>query len=227
MHFAPQGYPWIFGLGITSLILGLVDLRLLSLTVFFLTLFVAYFFRDPERTPPEGRNFIVAPADGKVVTIEQQCQDTRFLQAPTTRVGIFMSPLDVHVNRLAVSGQIEAVQYHPGKFRPAFAEEAVNVNEQNAVTIQDERGRKVALVQIAGILARRIVCQLKSGERAEQGARYGMIILGSRVDVYCPPDVEFKVKIGQRVKAGETILGAYPSPGPDLGPDPEADSITE
>ena len=217
MHFAPYGYPWIFGLGITSLILGLVDLRTLSFIVFFLTLFVAYFFRDPERTPPEGKNLIIAPADGKVVTIEQQCQDTRFLQAPTTRVGIFMSPLDVHVNRLAVSGQIEGVQYHPGKFRPAFAEEAADVNEQNAVTIQDERGRKVALVQIAGILARRIVCQLKGGERAEQGARYGMIMLGSRVDVYCPPDVELKVEIGQRVKAGETILGAYP----------EADSIAE
>lgn len=212
MHFAPHGYPWIFGLGITSLILGLVDLRLLSFIVFFLTLFVAYFFRDPERTLPEGKNFIIAPADGKVVTIEQQCQDTRFVQAPTTRIGIFMSPLDVHVNRLAVSGKVEAVQYHPGKFRPAFAEEAVSVNEQNAVTIQYAKGRKIALVQIAGILARRIVCDLKGGERAEQGARYGMIMLGSRVDVYCPPDVELKVEIGQRVKAGETILGVHPDP---------------
>lgn len=224
MHFAPQGYPWIFGPGITSLVLGLLNFRILSLIVFFLTLFIAYFFRDPERTPPEGEHLIIAPADGKVVTIEQQCQDTRFLPAPTTRVGIFMSPLDVHVNRLAVSGHIEAVQYHPGKFRPAFAEEAVNVNEQNAVIIQiqdgqnkqdgqneqNRRGRKIALVQIAGILARRIVCQLKGGERVEQGARYGMIMLGSRVDVYCPPDVELKVEIGQRVKAGETILGVYP-----------------
>lgn len=218
MHFAPQGYSWIFCLGITALVLGLLDFRVLSLIVFFLTLFVAYFFRDPERTPPEGEHLIIAPADGKVVTIEQQCQDTRFLRAPTTRVGIFMSPLDVHVNRLAVSGQIEAVQYHPGKFRPAFAEEAVHVNEQNAVIIQiqdrqdrqDEHGRKIALVQIAGILARRIVCQLKGGDQVEQGARYGMIMLGSRVDVYCPPDVEIKIEIGQRVKAGETILGVYP-----------------
>jgi phosphatidylserine decarboxylase len=139
-----------------------------------------------------------------------------------------MSPLDVHVNRLAVSGQIESVQYHPGKFRPAFAEEAVYVNEQNAVIIQiqderdgqneqneqNRRGRKIALVQIAGILARRIVCQLKGGERVELGARYGMIMLGSRVDVYCPPDIELKVEIGQRVKAGETILGVYPQSWP-------------
>lgn len=221
MHFAPQGYSWILGLGVTSLLLGLVDFRIPGLIVLILTLFVAYFFRDPDRTPPEGENLIVAPADGKVVTIEQQCQDSRFLQAPTIRVGIFMSPLDVHVNRLAVSGQIEAVRYHPGKFRPAFAEEAASVNEQNAVTIQDEWGRKITVVQIAGILARRIVCQLKGGEPARQGARYGMIMLGSRVDLYCQPDVELKVKIGQQVRAGETILGEYP------GPATKADNMTE
>ena len=209
MHFAPQGYPWIFGLGTTSLILGLLDFRTPSLGVFFLCLFVAYFFRDPDRTPPEGQHLILAPADGRVVTIEQPCQDTRFLQAPTTRVGIFMSPLDVHVNRLSVSGQIEAVRYQPGKFRPAFAEEAAQVNEQNVVTIQDEQGHKIALVQIAGLLARRIVCRLKGGERVEQGARYGMIMFGSRVDVYCPPQVDLRVEVGQRVRAGETVLATY------------------
>ena len=210
MHFAPEGYPWIFGLGITSLVLGLVDFPSLSLIVFFLTLFVAYFFRDPDRHVPEGEQFIVAPADGKVVTIEQECQDERFVQAPTTRIGIFMSPLDVHVNRLPVTGQVQAVDYHPGKFRPAFAEEAVQVNEQNAVTVADAQGHKIAFVQIAGILARRIVCGLKGGERVQQGARYGMIMLGSRVDIYCPPEVELKIEIGQRVTAGETIIGVYP-----------------
>ncbi len=209
MHFAPQGYPWIFGLGTTSLILGLLDFRTPSLGVFFLCLFVAYFFRDPDRTPPEGRHLILAPADGRVVTIEQPCHDPRFLQAPTTRVGIFMSPLDVHVNRLSVSGQIEAVRHQPGKFRPAFAEAASRVNEQNVVTIQDERGNRIALVQIAGVLARRIVCRLKGGERVEQGARYGMIMFGSRVDVYCPAQVELRVEVGQRVKAGETILATH------------------
>lgn len=210
MHFAPEGYPWIFGLGITSLVLGLLDFSTLSLIIFFLTLFVAYFFRDPERHAPEGEQLIVAPADGKVVTIEQGCQDERFVQAPTTRIGIFMSPLDVHVNRLPVTGQVQAVDYHPGKFRPAFAEEAVQVNEQNAVTVADTQGRTIAFVQIAGILARRIVCGLKGGERVQQGARYGMIMLGSRVDVYCPPEVDLKIEVGQRVRAGETIIGEYP-----------------
>lgn len=211
MHFAPEGYAWIFGLGITSLILGVVDFSTLSLLIFFLTLFVAYFFRDPERHAPEGEQLIVAPADGKVVTIERQCQDERFLQAPTTRIGIFMSPLDVHVNRLPVTGQVQAVHYQPGKFRPAFAEEAVQVNEQNAVMVEDGQGRKIAFVQIAGMLARRIVCKLKGGERVQQGARYGMIMLGSRVDVYCLPEVELKIEVGQRVTAGETIIGVYPS----------------
>ena len=210
MHFAPQGYPWIFGLGSASLILGLLELRIPSLGVFFLCLFVAYFFRDPNRTPPEGQRLIVAPADGRVVTVEQPCQDPRFLPAPTIRVGIFMSPLDVHVNRVSISGQIETVRYQPGKFRPAFAEAAAEVNEQNAVTIRDEQGGRIALVQIAGILARRIVCRLKGGERVEQGARYGMIMFGSRVDVYCPPQVVLKVEVGQRVKAGETVLAVYP-----------------
>ena len=213
MHFAPEGYAWIFGLGITSFILGLAEFPILSLLIFFLTLFVAYFFRDPERHTPDGEQCIVAPADGKVVTVEQQCQDERFLHAPTTRVGIFMSPLDVHVNRLPVTGQVRAVHYQPGKFRPAFAEEAVLVNEQNAVTVEDRQGRKVACVQIAGMLARRIVCRLKSGERVQQGDRYGMIMLGSRVDVYCSPDVELKIEVGQRVTAGETILGVYPQTG--------------
>lgn len=120
-----------------------------------------------------------------------------------------MSPLDVHVNRLSVSGQIEAVRHQPGKFRPAFAEAASRVNEQNVVTIQDERGNRIALVQIAGVLARRIVCRLKGGERVEQGARYGMIMFGSRVDVYCPAQVELRVEVGQRVKAGETILATH------------------
>lgn len=209
MHFAREGYPRIFGLGLASLLLTLLGFPKLGIVFLFLTLFVAYFFRDPDRRAPESDRYIIAPADGRVVTVEKNFQDARFLEAPVTRVGIFMSPLDVHVNRVPVSGQVTAVQYQPGQFRPAFAADATEVNEQNAVVIQDEKGRRVAFVQVAGIVARRIVCSLKGGEHVHRGERYGMIMLGSRVDLYCPVEIKLKVNVGQRVKAGETIIGEY------------------
>ena len=209
MHFAREGYTRIFGLGVVSLLLNLLGFPLLGLIFLFLTLFVAYFFRDPERDTPEDDRYIIAPADGRVVTVEKNFQDSRFLKAPVTRVGIFMSPLDVHVNRVPVSGQVTAVHYQPGQFRPAFAADATEVNEQNAVMIQDEKGRCVTMVQVAGIVARRIICSLKGGERVHRGERYGMIMLGSRVDLYCPLEIELKVDVGQRVKAGETVIGEY------------------
>jgi phosphatidylserine decarboxylase len=143
------------------------------------------------------------------VTIEPNVTNDRWLTAPASRVGIFMSPLDVHVNRLPASGVVESVHYQAGKFRPAFAEEAAQVNEQNGVTIQDAQGRRVVFVQVAGILARRIVCSLNGGERVRQGERYGMIMLGSRVDLYCPVEAQIKVRVGQAVKAGETIIAEY------------------
>lgn len=209
MHFAPQGYSRILALGLASLFLNLVGFQTLGFVFLALTLFVAYFFRDPHREIPQGEHLLVAPADGKVVTVEKNCVDTRFGEAPMTRVGIFMSPLDVHVNRAPLSGLIASVRYQEGKFRPAFAEDATEVNEQNVVTIQDGTGRHVVLVQVAGMLARRIVCSLRGGERVQRGDRYGMIMLGSRVDVYCPPEVTIAVQVGQRVKAGETVIGEF------------------
>ena len=209
MHFAREGYPRIFGLGAVCLVLNLLGFAKLGFLFLLLTLFVAYFFRDPERFAPEDDRYLVAPADGRVVTIEQNVNNERWLGSPATRVGIFMSPLDVHVNRLPASGVVESVRYQAGKFRPAFAEDATQVNEQNGVTIQDAQGRRVVFVQVAGILARRIVCALKGGERVRQGDRYGMIMLGSRVDLYCPVEAQIKVQVGQTVKAGETIIAEY------------------
>jgi phosphatidylserine decarboxylase len=209
MHFAREGYPRIFGLGLLCLVFNLLGFPTLGLMLLVLTFFVAYFFRDPERFAPEDDRYLVAPADGRVVTIEQNVNNDRWLSAPATRVGIFMSPLNVHVNRLPVSGVVESVRYQAGKFHPAFAEDATQVNEQNGVTIQDAQGRRVVFVQVAGILARRIVCSLNGGERVRQGERYGMIMLGSRVDLYCPMEAQVKVQVGQSVKAGETIIAEY------------------
>jgi phosphatidylserine decarboxylase len=210
MHFAPEGYPRIFGLGIATLVLNLLGWWWLGLFFLILTLFAVFFFRDPDRPAPRGEQLVLAPADGRIVTIEKNVQEPRFLAASATRVGIFMSPLDVHVNRMPVTGTVEAVRYQPGQFKPAFAAEAAEVNEQNAVVLETPKGKRFALVQVAGIMARRIVCGLRGGENVQQGERYGMIMFGSRVDLYCPPETELRVHVGQKVKAGETIIGNLP-----------------
>jgi phosphatidylserine decarboxylase len=209
MHFAREGYPRIFGLGVVTLLLNLFGFPILGFLFLLLTLFVAFFFRDPERSVSQDDRYILAPADGRVVTVEKNLREERFLTAPVTRVSIFMSPLDVHVNRMPVSGTVVGVHYQAGKFRPAFATDASEVNEQNVVTIQDAQGRRLFLVQVAGILARRIVCSLRGGERVQQGDRYGLIMFGSRIDLYCSADVILQVEVGQRVKAGETVIGKY------------------
>ncbi len=209
MHFAREGYPWIFGLGSLSLVLGLLGFSFSGCVLLGLTLFVAFFFRDPDREIPDDTDVIVSPADGRVITVEPLAHGKYASEQPSSRVGIFLSPLNVHVNRVPVTGKVTRIHYQPGKFRAAFAADAAEVNEQNAVSIQDIRGHRVVLVQIAGMLARRIVCRLTDGEQVQQGDRYGMIMLGSRVDVYCPEEVELKITVGQRVKAGETVIGQY------------------
>ncbi len=211
IHFAREGYPWIFGLGALTLVFGLLGFHSSGWMLLGLTLFVAFFFRDPDRETPDDADAIVSPADGRVVTVEPLARGKYAPEHPASRVGIFLSPLNVHVNRIPVTGKVTQIHYQPGKFRAAFAAEAAEVNEQNAVSIQDTHGRRVVLVQIAGMLARRIVCRLTGGEQVQQGDRYGMIMLGSRVDVYCPAEIELKIAVGHRVKAGETVLGAYPT----------------
>jgi len=210
MHFAREGYPWILGLGVASLVLGLLHLQGLSFFFLVLALFAAFFFRDPEREIPPGEKWILSPADGRVVAREKGIQEERFLSAPASRVSIFMSPLDVHVNRIPISGRVTRVHYQTGQFRAAFVPEASSVNEQNAVLIEDRLGHRVLLVQVAGMIARRIFCSLKEGEEVMRGERYGIIAFGSRVDLYHSPEIAFRVQVGERVRAGETILGEYP-----------------
>jgi phosphatidylserine decarboxylase len=210
MHFARQGYPWILGLGSASLVFGLLELQAVSLPLLGLTLFAAWFFRDPRRLAPEGERLVLAPADGRVVAVESGVSCGAFPSEPVSRLSIFMSPLDVHVNRVPVSGRVLEVRHRRGQFRPAFSPEASDVNEQNAVVIEDRGGRRVLLVQVAGMLARRIFCTLKAGDEVTGGQRYGMIAFGSRIDLYHRPDLRVRVNVGERVKAGETVIGEYP-----------------
>jgi phosphatidylserine decarboxylase len=179
---------------------GVVGLVLLGLVV--------NFFRDPERTPPVDERLIVAPADGRVITVAPGRED-RFLKADTTKISIFMSPLNVHVNRNPVSGTVVSTHYNHGKYFRAFAEKASLDNEQNAIVVEDAQGRRVCFVQIAGFLARRIVCYLRSGMQIGRGQRCGMIKFGSRVDVYLPMEAEARVRVGDHTTAGETVIGAW------------------
>ena len=211
MHFAHEGYIWIISLGIASLFLGILDASILSGITLMLALFAAFFFRDPDRNIPSDPKYIISPADGRVVNVEESTRAQVVSGRGFTRVGIFLSPLNVHVNRVPISGEVMNIDYVPGKYLPAFSKDAADVNEQNILKVTDSAGREVVLVQIAGMLARRIVCRAEVGDQVVQGERYGMIMLGSRVDIYFPVGANLKVHVGQRVIAGETVLGEYPA----------------
>jgi len=172
--------------------------------------FCLWFFRDPERVAPQDDRVVVSPADGRVVAIVPERED-RFLNALATRVSIFMSPLDVHVNRSPVTGTVRQVQHTEGKFRAAFSDKSSLDNERNAVVLESG-GKRFVLVQIAGALARRIVCHVGPGDRLERGQRFGMIMFGSRVDVFLPPGVQPTVSKGERVRAGTSVLGRVQEP---------------
>jgi phosphatidylserine decarboxylase len=172
-----------------------------------LTAWVAAFFRDPVRRGPRGDQLVLAPADGRVCSIAQ-VDEPMYLHQKATRVSIFMSVLNVHVNRYPVSGEIEVVHYNPGQFTVASHDKASLVNEQASVGIRGPRG-PVLVRQIAGNIARRIVTDGAAGDRAVQGERLGMIRFGSRVDLFLDPQVPLKVVLNQRVVAGRTVLAEY------------------
>jgi len=170
-----------------------------------LTLFTAWFFRNPPRTIPQGRNLIVSPGDGTVVAVEQEFEH-RFLKEPSVRISIFLNVFNVHINRMPVAGIVQDVVYTPGQFMAANRPEASAGNEQNAIMLRRSDGMKILCVQIAGLIARRIVCWVVPGEQVEKGERFGLIRFGSRMDVYLPRHSAIQVKVGEKVKGGSSIL---------------------
>ena len=164
---------------------------------------VAGFFRDPERVPPDEAGVVVSPADGKVVEVGDAAD------AEGRRLSIFLSPLDVHINRAPMNGRVSDVRYQAGHFFAAYKGKASEENERNAVALVDDAGRTLRIVQIAGFLARRIVCYVHPGDSLQKGQRFGMIMFGSRVDLYLPGDAEVAVQPGQRVRGGETIVARF------------------
>ena len=170
-----------------------------------LTLFVLFFFRDPERSVPAGKGVVVSPADGKVIVIKDIYEPT-YLKQDVKQISIFLSVFNVHVNRSPVEGTVELVKYNPGKFHVASVEKASLDNEQTAMLIENGKD-KVLVKQIAGLIARRIVCYAKAGDTIKRGERYGLIRFGSRTDIFLPKDAEITVKLGDRVKGAQDIIG--------------------
>ncbi len=208
MRIAREGYPLISTAVILTLLAFLGGWVLLGIILGLIGLAMAGFFRDPERQPPAGEGLVVSPADGKVVSVAGVKGDSPFLGS-ATRVSIFLSPLDVHINRTPVEGRIAKVTYQQGKFLAAYKEEASQRNEQNALSIVDGKGRTLGVVQIAGVVARRIICRAKPGDRLARGERFGLIMFGSRTDTYLPEGCQVEVTEGQRVKGGETVLARF------------------
>lgn len=169
-------------------------------------LFTAWFFRNPQRSAPKSDRAVVAPGDGKIVEICEE-DEPRFLKGRSVRISIFLNIFDVHVNRIPCDGTVEQVAYQPGRFLVASRPEATLQNEQNALLIRAVEGTKVLCVQIAGLIARRIVCWVTPGETVACGERFGLIRFGSRMDVFLPLGTKVHVKVGEHVKGGETLLG--------------------
>ncbi len=206
-----EGYIFIVIFALVTALLAMLS-NSLGLIGLVLTLWCIFFFRDPERVTPVEENIIVSPADGLVSLVEygvQAPEDLGYGDKKFNKISIFLNVFDVHVNRTPISGTITKVVYKPGKFLSANAAEASAENERNAAVVKTTNGMEVIFVQVAGLVARRIVSDLKEGQEVKIGERYGLIRFGSRADIYLPENVRVKALVGQTMVGGETIIGGY------------------
>ena len=199
-----EGAPFIFYAAFATLIIALLGWKLPALFLLVLTFMILHFFRDPERVVPGEEQVAVSPADGKVVALESRAEP--LTQEIRQKISIFMNVLDVHVNRSPVQGQVQKIHYVPGKFINAALDKSSLDNERNILQIKDEQGLQWTVVQIAGLVARRIVCRAQEQDELQKGQRLGLIKFGSRVDLYLPEGYEIQVARGDKVFAGQTVL---------------------
>ncbi|MDP8305238.1 MAG: phosphatidylserine decarboxylase [Candidatus Chlorobium antarcticum] len=200
------------GIALFSLFFPLPAAIPVGITAAIFLLFTLWFFRDPERSMPPGTGLVIAPADGTVVRVEK-CTHA-YTGTDSTIISIFMSPLDVHVNRIPITGTVTLLQHHPGSFNMAFDEKSGEENERMEIGIESN-GLKLHFTQVAGFLARRIVCPLRVNEPVTAGNRFGMIKFGSRVEIVIPAGAASEVKVGAKTRAGETIIACFPTPAGD------------
>ena len=203
---AHEGYPFIVFSLVITIFIAFLGIGWLAILFVFITFFIVWFFRNPERSFQEEEKVLISPADGKIIKIEN-VEVNGTISGRFKKISIFMNVFNVHVNRAPYSGKIEAINYHEGKFFSANLDKASLDNERNEVMIRTEDGRPVWMVQIAGLIARRIVCWVNVGTNIKKGERFGLIRFGSRVEVYLPEDSRISVKLGDKVKAGQTSLG--------------------
>jgi phosphatidylserine decarboxylase len=204
-----EGYPFIALFGFVTLVFAILGWVFLTLLFLFLTLFSVYFFRNPERVIPAGENLLIAPADGKIIFVGD-VQEERYFKEQVTKISIFMSVFNVHVNRVPCDGKVIDMYYNKGGFVNASYDKASKSNEQAGILLEREDGTKILFVQIAGLIARRIVTYPVIGSLLQRGTRYGLIRFGSRVDIYLPKTANVTVTLGEHTVAGETVLGNLP-----------------
>ena len=201
----PDGFFFIIPLAVLAIVL--ICLKVMWTGIFFLavTLFVMWFFRNPNRVTPEDEKAVISPADGKVIKIEEVDED--LLGGKVIKVSIFMNIFNVHVNRAPCAGTVKKIIYRKGKFFSANLDKASELNERNSVLIETANGIRILTIQIAGMIARRIVCWPEEGMEVQKGERFGLIKFGSRLEVFMPIDSTIHVKVGDKVSAGETRIG--------------------
>jgi phosphatidylserine decarboxylase len=200
---AKEGWPFL-AIAIAAALAVAVVWGWWSAPLWVVALFILQFFRDPGREAPQGEGFVLSPADGRIVVVGKARDD--YLQRDALKISVFMNVLNVHSNRAAVAGKVEGVWYFPGKFVNADLDKASTENERNAMHLRTDGGADITLVQVAGLIARRILCYARPGDALAAGDRYGFIRFGSRVDVYLPLDASPRVAIGDRVSATSTVL---------------------
>ena len=207
LPLAREGFPFIFiGIGVTVIfaLLGWITFIIITNVI---TIFVIYFFRDPERHHLEEKNAVLTPADGRILEVKHVDEKDSPLGQPSIKVSIFMNVFNVHVNRIPIKGTIKKISYHPGKFLSADLDKASEQNENNRVTLETADGREILVIQIAGLVARRIACWINKGDTVKTGQRFGLIRFGSRLEVFLPADSKTVAQVRQKVKAGETVIG--------------------
>jgi phosphatidylserine decarboxylase len=205
LKFAPEGYPFIAVFAALSVLSFWIGGAVAAAVPLGLTVFMLSFFRDPDRAAPDGRNLFAAPADGKVIVIKD-VHEPEYLKKEVKQISIFMSPFNVHVNRVPCDGKVMVVKHTRGRYLAAYKDEASMRNEHIDMVLETRYG-EILVRQVAGFVARRAVCRVKEGDVLQRGERYGIIKFSSRVDIYMPKKTTIKVLIGDRVKAGETVLG--------------------
>ena len=203
---ASEGLPFIVASAFVTVYLAALSLSMVALFFAAVTCFIVFFFRDPDRVIPAEDKAVVSPADGKVVEV-RVVSESDVAREEMLKVSVFMSVFNVHVNRIPTDGTVVDISYHPGRFFSANLDKASKDNERNAVSLDIGSGRRLVVVQVAGLIARRIVCRIHKGDHLRRGQRFGMICFGSRLDVYLPSDTKPAVSVGDKILAGTSILG--------------------